>query len=64
MPNIYLRGLDPAATYKVVRIDNKLLDGNDAYSGSFLMNNGISLKLTGDYDSTSVELDRLPTGAR
>lgn len=64
MPNIYLRGLDPAATYKIVRIDNKLIDKNDTYSGSFLMNNGLSLKLTGDYDSTSVELDRLPTTVR
>jgi alpha-galactosidase len=59
MPNIYLRGLDPKATYKVVRIDNKLMDQNESYTGSFLMNNGVSLHLTGDYDSTSLEFDRV-----
>jgi alpha-galactosidase len=59
MPNIYLRGLDPKATYRVHRIDDKLLDKNETYSGSYLMNQGVSLQLTGDYDSTSVEFDRV-----
>ncbi len=58
-PNIYLKGLDPSATYKVVRMDSKLMDRNDTYTGSFLMNNGLSLKLIGDYDSTSVEFARV-----
>lgn len=59
MPNIYLRGLDPSATYKVTRIDSKLADPHETYSGSYLMNNGVSLKLKGDYDSTSIELQRV-----
>ncbi|MFZ0592442.1 MAG: GH36 C-terminal domain-containing protein, partial [Bryobacteraceae bacterium] len=59
MPNIFLKGLDPKAVYKVVRIDSKLMDRNDTYTGSFLMNNGVSLKLIGDYDSTSVEFERV-----
>jgi alpha-galactosidase len=59
MPNIYLKGLDPAAVYKIVKIDSKLMDGNETYTGSFLMNNGVSLRLIGDYDSTSVEFERV-----
>jgi alpha-galactosidase len=59
MPNVFLRGLDPGAIYKVVRIDNKLIGASDTYSGSFLMNNGVALKLTGDYDSTSIEFQRM-----
>jgi alpha-galactosidase len=60
MPHIYLRGLDPGATYNVTRIDNKLSDPHQTYSGSYLMNHGVSLELKGDYDSTSIELQRVP----
>lgn len=59
MPRIYLRGLDPKAIYRVRRIDDKVLDKNETYSGSYLMNQGVLLHLTGDYDSTSVEFDRV-----
>jgi alpha-galactosidase len=59
VPTIYLRGLAPDAVYKVTKMDDKLLDLNETYSGSYLMNHGVSLKLTGDYDSTSVEFDRV-----
>ena len=58
-PQLRLRGLDPTAIYSVKRIDNKLTDPNSSYSGSYLMNHGIALKLTGDYDSTSVTFDRV-----
>jgi alpha-galactosidase len=58
-PNLYLRGLDPSAQYRVQKIDDKLVDANSTYSGSYLMNHGISLRLTGDYDSTSVLFERV-----
>jgi alpha-galactosidase len=59
LPALRLRGLDPAAVYRVNRIDNKMTDPNTTYSGSYLMNHGISLRLTGDYDSTSVSFERV-----
>ena len=34
------------------------MDRNETYTGSYLMNQGVHLRLTGDYDSTSVEFDR------
>jgi alpha-galactosidase len=58
-PELRLRGLDPAAIYSVKRIDDKLADPNSTYSGSYLMNHGIELKLNGDYDSTSVRFERV-----
>jgi len=57
-PVIYLRGLDENATYRVVRIDDKLQDKPEALSGSYLMNHGLTFKLIGDYDSTSVMLEK------
>jgi alpha-galactosidase len=59
MPAILLRGLDPDAVYRVKKIDNKLIDAHETYSGSYLMNHGVILKLVGDFDSTSVELERV-----
>jgi alpha-galactosidase len=58
MPAVRLQGLDPKATYRVHKIDGKLMDPNETYTGSYLMNQGVHLRLTGDYDSTSVEFDR------
>jgi alpha-galactosidase len=58
-PAILMKGLDPDAVYRVKKIDNKLIDPHETYSGSYLMNHGVMLKLVGDYDSTSVELDRV-----
>jgi alpha-galactosidase len=59
MPAILLKGLDPEAVYRIKKIDDKLVDPHDTYSGSYLMNCGVMLKLGGDYDSTSVELERV-----
>jgi alpha-galactosidase len=59
VPTVYLRGLAPDGIYKVTKIDNKLLDQNETYSGSYLMNHGLSLKLVGDYDSTLVQFDKV-----
>ena len=51
VPVVYPRGLDPSATYK-------LTPGQTTLSGSYLMNHGVQFRLTGDYDSTLVVLDR------
>ena len=58
MPAVHLRGLDANAIYRVKRIDDKLVDKHETYSGSYLMNHGIEFNLTGDYDSTAVTFER------
>ncbi len=56
-PTVRLRGLGQDTIYRVTTIDNKLIHAQQTYSGSYLMNHGIDLRLTGDYDSTLVEFD-------
>jgi len=58
-PTLLLRGLEESAVYHVTTIDDKLIEEEENLSGSFLMNHGINLRLTGDFDSTSVLLDRV-----
>ncbi len=58
-PTVHFRGLDQNAIYSIKRIDDKLMERNETYSGSYLMNHGIQLRLTGDYDSTSISLERV-----
>ena len=45
---------------RVGTIDDKLAGKLETASGSYLMNHGIKLALTGDFDSTLLTLDRLP----
>jgi alpha-galactosidase len=59
-PAIYLRGLDEAATYRIRTIDNKLVERQRELSGSYLANQGLNFRLTGDFDSTMLILERLP----
>jgi alpha-galactosidase len=59
VPPIALRGLDPDAIYRVTTIDDKLTDRRDTISGAALMNRGLVFRLTGDYDSTMLILDRV-----
>lgn len=70
-PAIRLRGLEPNAVYRV-----EMLDGPPAMgrrpgqaappppvverSGAYLMSQGVSVFLRGDYDSTAVILERVP----
>ncbi len=56
-PTGRLRGLGQDTIYRVTTIDDKLMHAQKTYSGSYLMNHGIDLRLTGDYDSTVVEFD-------
>jgi alpha-galactosidase len=46
--------------YKVEAIDPKQATETESVSGAYLMHHGIDLKLRGDYDSTSVILEKLP----
>ncbi len=59
MPVIYLRGLDADAVYRVKPLDKKLVEKQTELSGSYLMNHGIELELKGDFDSTSVLLEKV-----
>jgi alpha-galactosidase len=58
-PTICLRGLDERGMYRVKPMDDKLVEKQDVLSGSFLMNHGLNLRLEGDFDSTSVLLERV-----
>jgi alpha-galactosidase len=59
VPPIQLRGLDPKATYKIEAVNNRIAQGQQAqYSGAWLMQNGLTLSLRGDYDATAVILER------
>jgi alpha-galactosidase len=59
VPPISLRGLDPDAVYRITTIDDKLVDKGETISGAALMNRGLAFRLTGDYDSTMLILDRV-----
>jgi alpha-galactosidase len=58
-PTLYLRGLEEKALYRIEAIDDKLVETQKAVSGSFLMNRGLNVRLTGDFDSTAVVLERV-----
>jgi alpha-galactosidase len=58
VPAIPLRGLDPDAVYRIRTIDDKMADRAETVSGAALMRRGVSLRLTGDYDSTLVIFER------
>jgi alpha-galactosidase len=58
-PTIYLRGLDERALYHLKPIDDKLVEKQRVLSGSYLMNHGLDFNLVGDFDSTSVLLERV-----
>jgi alpha-galactosidase len=61
LPPMTLRGLDEKATYSVSWIDGKsksMASFPTTASGAYLMNHGVTLPLTGDYDAISIKLDR------
>jgi alpha-galactosidase len=60
MPMVYLRGLDERAVYRIKGVDDKIAGELETASGSYLMNHGIDLRLTGDFDSTLLTLERVP----
>jgi alpha-galactosidase len=54
-PTIHLEGLDAKSVYQMESWDGKALG---TASGAYLMENGINVKLTGDFDSTAVVLQK------
>ena len=58
-PVVYLQGLDEKAVYKVSAINNNLLDRQPQLSGAYLMQQGLRLRLSGDYSATSVLLEKV-----
>ena len=57
-PTVYLRGLDGKALYRIKTLDDKLVEKQEVVSGAFLESHGLNMRLTGDYDSTLVILER------
>jgi alpha-galactosidase len=57
-PTVFLRGLSEDAVYKVEAIDPGQVQEVGAVSGAYLMHHGLDLNLRGDYDSTSVILEK------
>jgi alpha-galactosidase len=54
-PTIHLQGLDRRGVYQLESWDGKMLETS---SGAYLMENGIHVKLGGDFDSTAVLLHK------
>ena len=59
-PIVRLQGLDSRAMYRIYALDESKYPGETTVEGSVLMGAGVELKLAGDYDSTALELKRLP----
>jgi alpha-galactosidase len=59
LPPLCLKGLDPAANYRIQKIDDKLVETQPVLSGSFLMNHGLNLKLSGDFDCTMLIFEKV-----
>jgi alpha-galactosidase len=59
LPTVRLRGLAPEAVYRVHRIDDRLVDRAETLSGAALMERGLTFNLRGDFDATSVRLERV-----
>jgi alpha-galactosidase len=59
-PRVYLRGLDPAAQYRLHWITTKPA-GNlpETASGAYWMNHGVVLNLDGDFQATAFRLDKV-----
>jgi alpha-galactosidase len=59
-PVVYLRGLDEKATYRVKPLHpDRLADKRSELSGAYLMWNGLSVNLRGDYSGTAIVLERI-----
>jgi alpha-galactosidase len=63
LPALALRGLDEKATYSLVAVGGKSQPSSTPLpaklSGAYLMRHGLELPLTGDYDATSIKLERV-----
>ena len=59
LPTVRLRGLVADAVYRIERLDDRLVDKQQSLSGAALMERGLTLDLRGDFDATSVLLERV-----
>ena len=60
LPTVRLRGLSPEAVYRIERIDSgRLADTAQTLSGAALMERGLTFNLRGDFDATSLRLERV-----
>lgn len=57
-PAVHLEGLDPNSTYTVRPLDPAKVQIETEVSGAILMGQGLQFLLSGDYDSTAVEITR------
>ena len=58
-PTVYLRGLDENALYRLQPLDDKLLERPQTATGAWLANHGLRFRLRGDFDSSSLRLERV-----
>jgi alpha-galactosidase len=58
-PTVRLAGLSAKSVYRLESMDAKLVDPTSEVSGAYLMEHGVNLKLTGDFDSTAVVITRV-----
>lgn len=58
-PMIYPRGLEAKSVYRLESPDSTLPAQAFEVSGAYLMEHGVQLRLTGDYDSTALLLHRI-----
>ena len=56
---VKLKGLEPEAMYTVRALDPGKYVGDATVSGSVLMGAGVQLRLSGDYDSTALAIERV-----
>jgi alpha-galactosidase len=58
-PTLNLQGLDPNAKYRITALDQQKSNLPAEASGNYLMHFGITPLLRGDYDSTSILLEKV-----
>ena len=58
-PTLRLAGLSAKSVYRLESMDGKLADPTNEVSGAYLMEHGVNLKLTGDFDSTAVVITQV-----
>jgi alpha-galactosidase len=57
-PTLFLRGLDPAATYRLTPISGRVSkDTPEVASGSYWMAHGVDVQLRGDFQAAAFRLD-------
>lgn len=58
-PSIHLKGLAEKGVYRVAVMEGRIEEKQETFSGTYLMNHGLTPGLKGDFDATAVVLERL-----